>query len=151
MSIQAIPLAAAACISPDASALDALQHMLTHRINHVPVCDEQGFCGLIGVNDILRELIPVSARMPHGLTDLKFAGNATSLLVSHLHELKTKPARELVNKDIPTLDDSCPLLEAALLLTKHPTPLPVKGADGKLRGMLSRRALLAYLMQEPRE
>jgi len=46
------------------------------------------------------------------------------------------------------LEDSCPLLEAALLLSKSPTPLPVVDHDRKLIGMLSRRGLLEYLSSE---
>ena len=48
----------------------------------------------------------------------------------------------------PPLDENCPLLEAALLLSNSLTPLPVVDSSGKLLGMLSRRGLLEYLAKE---
>ena len=54
--------------------------------------------------------------------------------------------REVELHDLPTLDEDTPLLEAALLLHRHVAPLPVLGADGKFKGMLSRRTLLAHLI-----
>ena len=50
--------------------------------------------------------------------------------------------------DLPTLDEDTPLLEAALLLHRHVKPLPVLGTDGKFKGMLSRRTLLAHLISK---
>ena len=70
------------------------------------------------------------------------------MLTSRLHDLERLTVGEFATKDVPLLDENCPLLEAALLLTQSTAPLPVVGADGKLRGMLSRRALLAYLAQQ---
>jgi len=123
--------------------------MLEKRVNHIPLCDSEGrFCGLISAASILQELIPVSARGEHGLPDLKFAGDATRLLTAHLHDLEKRAAGEVAKTATPVLDENCPTLEAALLLTQNHAPLPVVGADGKLRGMLSRRAMLDYLAHE---
>ncbi|GAO35984.1 hypothetical protein SCT_1381 [Sulfuricella sp. T08] len=136
-------------LRPESSLLDALKLMLEKHINHLPLCDDKGsFAGIVSTQSILSELIPVSARMEHGLADLNFAGDATRLLCSHLHSLEHRSVGELADKNVPVLGEDCPLLEAALLLSQSTSPLPVIGKDGKLRGMLSRRTLLAYLVQQ---
>lgn len=123
--------------------------MLEKRVNHIPLCDSEGrFCGVVSTATILQELIPASARGEHGLPDLKFAGDATRLLTAHLHDLDKRTVGDVAKTATPVLDENCPTLEAALLLTQNHAPLPVVGTDGKLRGMLSRRALLDYLMRE---
>lgn len=137
------------CINPDATLMEALRLMLEKEVNHVPLCDAEGrFCGVVSTNAILLELIPASARGLHGLVDLKFAGDATRLLTAHLHDLEKRTVRQAAKSTTPVLEENCPTLEAALLLTQSNAPLPVVGTDGKLRGMLSRRAMLDYLVRE---
>ena len=63
------------CVSPDTSLLDALHLMLDRGVNHLPVCDGGVWAGLVDINDILYELLPVSARGEHGLKDLRFVGD----------------------------------------------------------------------------
>lgn len=145
MSIKSLPIMrAAVTIGPEASVADALQIMIANRVNHVPVCDNERYLGLINVNDILQKLLPAGVQMPHGVPDLKFAGDASRLLGSHFRHLRDLKATEILNQTQP-LEDSCPLLEAALLLSRSPTPLPLVNAEGKLLGMLSRRGLLEHL------
>lgn len=149
MSIKTVPLTAPAmCLTPGANLRDTLKLMLDNHINHLPLCDDQGgFAGLISTRAILMALIPASARVEHGLSDLRFAGDSEHMLVARLRDLEQVTVEELANNDIPVLDEDCPILEAALLLTHHTAPLPVVGKDGRLRGMLSRRVLLAYLAE----
>lgn len=148
MSIKSLPIMrAATTLTPQANVADALQIMLANRVNHVPVCEGELYLGLISVNDILRKLLPAGVQMPHGVPDLKFAGDASRLLGSHFHRLSEQSVAEILDHTQP-LDENCPLLEAALLLSKSPTPLPVVDGGGKLLGMLSRRGLLEYLLGE---
>lgn len=135
------------CVSPDTSLLDALHLMLDKGVNHIPVCDGGAWAGLVDINDILGELLPASARGAHALQDLRFVGDGVSLIASHFKALANKPVREVELHDLPTLDQDTPLLEAALLLHRHVAPLPVLDAEGKFKGMLSRRALLAHLIR----
>lgn len=149
MTLRAVPLLLEpACLNPDTSLLDALHLMLDRGVNHLPVCNGGAWAGLVDINDILGELLPVSARGEHGLPDLRFVGDGISLIAAHLKELANKPVREVELHDLPTLDEDTPLLEAALLLHRHAKPLPVLGADGKFKGMLSRRVLLAHLIAQ---
>lgn len=149
MTLRAVPLLPEpVCVSPDTSLLDALNLMLNKGVNHIPVCDRGAWAGLVDINDVLGELLPVSARGERGLKDLRFVGDGVALIASHLKDLANKPVREVELHDLPALDEDTPLLEAALLLHRHAAPLPVLGADGKLKGMLSRRTLLAHLMTQ---
>jgi CBS domain-containing protein len=134
------------CVSPDTSLRDALQMMLEKRVNHLPVCEQGTWIGLVDIDDILGEILPASARGEHGLKDLRFVGDGFPLIAAHLKELASKTVRSVELRDLPTLDEDTPLLEAALLLHRHAQPLPVLGANGQLRGMLSRRTLLAHLI-----
>ena len=147
MSVRNVPLRPAVItLSPDMSLKQALGFMLEREINHLPILDEQGYHGLLDINDVLRKLIPASARVYGGLNDLRFAGDADRMLISHLKELEARSVGELMRRDLPVLRDDCPLLEAALLLSRQAAPLPVLAGDGRLLGMLSRRALLRHLM-----
>ncbi len=147
MTLRAVSLLSEpTCLHPDTSLLDALHLMLEKGVNHLPVCNGSEWAGLVDINDILGELLPASARGEFGLKDLRFVGDGMALITPHIKELATRRVSDVDLLDLPTLDEDTPLLEAALLLHRHATPLPVLGADGKLRGMLSRRALLAHLI-----
>ncbi len=148
MTIRSMPIVtSASTITPQAKVMDALQIMIADHSNHVPVCDEGRYIGLIAVNDILKKLLPAGVEMPHGFSDLKFAGDASRLLSAHFSRLCELTALEILHHT-PALDENCPLLEAALLLSNSLTPLPVVDSSGSLLGMLSRRGLLEYLAKE---
>lgn len=145
MSIRSLSIMTEAnTITSQATVMEALQIMIANRTNHVPVCDGEHYVGLISVNDILQKLLPAGVQMPHGVPDLKFAGDASRLMGSHFRHLREQKVVEVISHT-PTLDENCPLLEAALLLSKSLTPMPVVDSGGKLLGMLSRRGLLEYL------
>lgn len=148
MTIRSLSIViSATTITPQASVMEALQIMIANRSNHVPVCDSERYIGLISVNDILQKLLPAGVEMPHGVPDLKFAGDALRLLASHFRHLRELTVKEILHHTEP-LDENCPLLEAALMLSHSLTPLPVVDSSGKLLGMLSRRGLLEYLARE---
>jgi CBS domain-containing protein len=150
MAIRNIPLSPAVItLSPETSLKVALDFMLERQINHLPILDERGYRGMLDINDILRELIPASARVDGGLHDLRFAGDAAGLLTAHLKDLEGRTVCELGRRDLPALRDDCPLLEAALQLSREDSPLPVLDGAGRLLGMLSARRLLSYLMTQP--
>jgi CBS domain-containing protein len=134
-------------LSPEMSLKQALGFMLDRGINHLPVLDERGYCGLLDLNDILLELIPASARVNGGLNDLRFAGDADGLLKAHLEKLAHRSVGELVRRDQPVLREDCPLLAAALQLSRQTAPMPVLDGNGRLLGLLSRRALLRHLVE----
>jgi len=149
MTLRAVPLLPEPTfLKPDTSLLDALHLLLERGVNHLPVCNNGNWAGLVDINDILGEVLPASARGEHGLQDLRFVGDGIALIANHIRELANKKVCEVELHDLPMLDEDTPLLEAALLLHRHAKPLPVLGADGKFKGMLSRRTLLAHLISK---
>ena len=148
MTIAAIPLRPAQCVQSDTSLLDVAQLMLRTEVNHLPVCDGKGYLGIVDIGDILSGIIPAAARGPHGLTHLKFAGDLSNLLVSHVRELGAKQVGEVVNRTVPPLDADCPLLEAMLLFSQYDMPLAVVDTQRQVSGMLSCRTLLGYLLNQ---
>lgn len=137
------------CIKPDESLRYALELMLENQINHLCVCDEnKKFLGILSTNAILNALIPASAQAEGGLSNLRFAGDAVRLLTAHLHKLESFKAGNFTKKDVTVLREDSPILEAAKLLAASTSPLPVVNKGGELIGVLSRRALLTYLLAQ---
>ena len=135
MTLRAIPLLPEpACLSPDTSLLDTLHLMLDRGVNHLPVCNDGNWAGLVDINDILGELLPVSARGEHGLSDLRFVGDGIALIAKHIKELSNKTVREVELHDLPTLDEDTPLLEAALLLHRHVIAAAGAGRRRQIQG-----------------
>jgi CBS-domain-containing membrane protein len=149
MTIEAIPLIPPTlCLRPDSTQLEALHKLLEQGVNHAPVCDGEAWVGVVTIRDLLGEVLPVSARMEHGLADLRFVGDAAAMLTGHLKDMGQHTVAELIRRDVPTLRRDHRLMDAALLLYQQAMPLPVLDADGRLLGMLSARALLRYLSEK---
>lgn len=150
MPVNAIPFfPPSVTLKPDDSLADTLALMLSRHINHAPICDGDGvFVGLISTNAILRAIIPASATTEGGLSNLKFVGDGMRLLTSHLHNLERLKVAQFASKDMPVLREDSPILEAAQLLAKSTAPLPLVDRQGKLLGLISRRALLAFLLAQ---
>jgi CBS-domain-containing membrane protein len=123
--------------------------MLEQRINHVALRDAAGrFAGLVSAQALLGRIIPASARVDQGLADLAFVGDAQPMLITHFRDLAGEPASLLVDGKGSVLRSDTPLMESALMLSRSPGPLPVVDADGFLVGVLSSRAMLAYLANQ---
>jgi CBS domain-containing protein len=142
MTIASIQLRPVSCVSTRGTLLDVAQRMACESINHVPVCDEGRYVGMVDVGDILGLVAP------SGLPDLKFAGDMLGLLTDHVRDLAKRQVEDLVVRDIPALPEDCPLPEALLLLSKHDRPLAVVNGAGQVKGMLSSRGVLAYLLKQ---
>ena len=149
MTIENIPLTAPTlCLQPNTPQRDALRQLLEQGVNHAPVCESEAWVGLVTIRDLLGELLPISARIEDGLTDLSFVGDAGAMLTAHLKDMEQRPIAALVRRDVPTLKRDQSLMESALLLYRHAMPLPVLASDGHLLGMLSARALLGFLADQ---
>lgn len=133
-----------ASIAPERTIREALELMVEKGMNHLPVCSPEGkYLGTVGTDAILQRLLPC------GFSSLRFVGDAEHLLREHLHRLENVKVSEFVRKNVVTLDEDCTVLEAANLLAQNSLPLPVVDRAGKLLGMVSKRALLAHLLQRP--
>lgn len=152
MTVRALPICPPSLtLPPDATVADAVRLMIQRGVNHIPLCEADGrFVALIASNAILHALLPVSARVEHGVENLNFAGDALPMLLDHLQDNAGRPARELADPDVEAVPEDAPMLEAARRLSLTSTPLPVVDADGRLLGMLSRLILLTYLLDKSR-
>jgi|WetSurMetagenome_2_1015567.scaffolds.fasta_scaffold848984_2 CBS domain-containing protein len=136
-------------MAADTPVREVLRRMLEQRINHVALRGTDGrFAGLVSVQALLSRIIPSSARVDHGLADLAFAGDALPMLIDHFRDIAQQPAVSLVSEPITVLLDNTPIMEAALMLSRSQGPLPVVDTDGILAGVLSSRAMLAYLANQ---
>lgn len=147
MPIRDIPISRQnLCLLPDASLKDALDLMLAHQVNHLAICRADGrYVGLLSTNAVLDALIPASAKMEGGLSDLSFIGDGLPLLTSHLHKLEDHRVSEFADQEVRTLHENDPILEAAKLLSDIGMPLPVVSDDERFLGVLSLRDLLGYI------
>lgn len=133
-------------VAADASVRAVLGLMLEQQVDHVALVDAGGcFVGLASAGIALERVIPAAARTAHGLSDLAFAGDALPMLLDHYRDMLDQPASTLLDPRAATLHVATPLLEAALLLSRAPGPLPVLDDQGVLVGILSQRALMRYL------
>jgi CBS-domain-containing membrane protein len=136
-------------LAADTPAREVLRHMLEQRINHVALRGSDGrFVGLVSVQSLLARIIPASARIDHGLTDLSFVGEALPMLIAHFRDIAPAPASSLLDGPGAVLRSDTPLMESALMLSRSQGPLPVVDADGFLVGVLSARAMLAFLTNQ---
>lgn len=135
------------CLPPDACLKDALDLMLARQMDHVAICRADGrFVGLLSTNAIIDALVPASARMVGGLSDLSFTGDALRLLTAHLHDLGGLPVSRFADQEVRTMHEGAPILEAAKLLSEIGTPLPVVSDDGRFLGVLTLRDLLGHIV-----
>lgn len=150
MSIRVLPICPPSLtLSPQATVSEVMSMMIQREINHIALCEADGrFAGLISSNAILRALIPLSARVDHGVEHLDFLGDALPMLVNHLRDHADKPAALLVDVDVKALSQETSLLLAANQLSQATAPLPVLDEQGRLLGMLSRRMLLTWLLEK---
>ena len=142
MTISSIALRATSCVSSDTMLIDVARLMARDETSFVPVCDGGRYVGMVDVGDILGLVAPA------GLPDLKFAGDMLGVLSHHVQDLSKRTVKDVVVRDIPALPENCPLPEALLLLSKHDRPLAVVDAKGQVKGMLSSRGVLVYLLQQ---
>jgi len=110
-------------ISPDVSLHDALRIMNQEKVRRLPVLDKKG--KLVGI--VLEKDLLYASPSP-----------ATSLSVYELNYLVSKiTVEELMSREVITVEEDCPLEEAArIILEKKIGGLPVV-ADGKLAGVIT--------------
>lgn len=146
MTIATLSLKPARCVDAQANLLDAAQVMLREQVNHLPVCEQGRYLGMLDIGDILSGVIPPAIRGPNGLRDIRFAGDMQGVIKSHMETLGTQRVEDAMNRQVPALDRTCPLPEAMLLLSQHDMPLAVVDESQRVIGMLSARVLFGHLM-----
>ena len=126
-------------IRVDASAtLDhALSTILQHRVRNLPVVDDKGrYLGLIGMNSIIRALLPRAVTLEGGLTSAPFAMDSLGDLRERFDHARSHPVTEFLEEDQKVLEPDTPLIETILDLYHNKGSLPVVD-KGMLVGMVS--------------
>jgi CBS-domain-containing membrane protein len=124
---------------------EALQLMLQHRLESMPVLDEkQRLAGRFGVHELLGLLLPKAATLELGLSDISFIANTAEHLRTHLQQISDHRVGDHLAEAV-TLRPTTSLPEALLLLYRHGNELPVVEASGQFVGMVSPWEILAAL------
>ena len=120
-------------ITPDASLHNALSAMREHKVRRLPVLDEKG--KLVGI--VLEKDLLYASPSP-----------ATSLSVWELNYLVSKiTVEELMSRDVVTVDDDCPIEEAArIMVDSNIGGLPVMRGD-RLVGMITESDLFKVFLE----
>jgi acetoin utilization protein AcuB len=117
--------------SPDTTLAEALKLTRTHRIRHLPVCEEGALAGIVTDRDLRLAMPPIWAE-------------EQAELQSQLH---SRYVREVMIRDIITAEPSMPIEEAARLLTGNRIGcLPIM-EDGKLIGIITETDMLRALAE----
>ena len=120
-------------VLPETSLHDALRIMREEKIRRLPVLDRKG--GLAGI--VLERDLLYASPSP-----------ATSLSVYELNYLVAKiTVGELMSKEVVTVEDDCPLEEAArIMVDGHISGLPVM-REGTLVGMITESDLFRVFLE----
>lgn len=120
-------------ITPQTSLHDALQIMREERVRRLPVLDRSG--KLVGI--VLEKDLLYASPSP-----------ATSLSVYELNYLVSRiKVEDIMTRDVITIDEDCPLEEAARVMADHDIGgLPVM-RDGTLVGMITESDLFRIFLE----
>jgi acetoin utilization protein AcuB len=120
-------------ITPDVSLYDALQMMRENKVRRLPVLDKKG--KLVGI--VLERDLLYASPSP-----------ATSLSVYELNYLVAKiKVEELMTRNVITVEDDCPLEDAArVMVDNRISGLPVM-RDNKVVGMITESDLFKTFLE----
>ena len=120
-------------VRPETSLYDALQLMRREHVRRLPVLDDAG--DLVGI--VLEKDLLYASPSP-----------ATSLSVYELNYLVSQvTVEDLMTRDVITVDDDCPLEEAARIMADNDiSGLPVM-RDAKLVGMITESDLFRIFLE----
>jgi CBS domain-containing protein len=114
-------------------------YIMSHRYRNLPVVDDDGvFLGAVGINCLLRLILPKAVLMEKGLDNVGFIHESLHDLHERLIEFENEPVSICMKKDIVKVSPDTPLVETLLLLFRYKTSIPVvENVSGKLVGMIS--------------
>jgi len=117
----------------------AAKYIMEKRYRNVPVVDEN-FCylGMFGVNCLLKQVIPKSVLMNHGLDNVSFIHESLNDLFQRFDEVKHQPISLCMNQELPPVAPDTPLTETLLQLYETRASIAVVEKNTcKLLGMIS--------------
>lgn len=138
-------------LRPTDTVATAADHILKHRLRHLPVVDEQGrYVGTFSIYSLLRLTLPKAVIMEEGLTDVSFVHETTEDLAQRLRERSHEPVANWLSKDDPVMHPDTPTMEVMLLMLRgHTTSVPVVDKPShRLEGIISFWNVLEKLLGE---
>lgn len=117
------------------------------NIRSLPVVDDEGkLVGLFGLRHILIKLLPASATMEDGLTNLDFLMGAAPGIAKRLKKMKPILIKDVMEKEPIIVHQDGAMSEAVRMMAIHGSPLAIVQEDShKFVGMISRQTLLEEL------
>ena len=113
-----------ATVSPSATALEAIQLMAEEGVGAVAVVEEGELKGIFTERDVMLRIV---------------------LRRRNAHEVQVS---EVMTSPVETTSDEASAEDVlSFMVERHIRHLPIVGADGKLRGMLSIRNLLEHMVE----
>ncbi len=118
---------------------EAAAEIMSHRYRSLPVVDDEGrYLGIVGVNGMLRLVLPKAAVVEKGLTNLPYITTTLDELRAKLRDVADQPITICLEKDVPTVYPDTPMLETLLKLYRTKTALAVVEEEtGRLVGVIS--------------
>ena len=138
--------------SPDMSLRDVAKLLLDHRISAVPVVDAVGkLVGIVSEGDLVRRGEVVrDERQSWWLEAIAEGERMAPELLAYLRS-GDRVVRQLMTREVVTVDEATPLSEVARLLERHGIKRVPVLRDGQVVGVVSRADLIKALthLDEP--
>ena len=118
---------------------EAAERIMAHRFRSFPVVDDEGrYLGIVGVNGMLRLVLPKAAVVEKGLKGLPYMTTTLDELKAKLREVADQPVTICLEKDVPAVHPDTPMLETLLKLYQTKTALAVVEQEtNRLVGVIS--------------
>lgn len=117
---------------------EAAKMLIDNRLSLLPVTNSTGkYVGAFSLNSLLALILPRAALMEGGLTDLSFLSDKLEILKERMHAHSARPLSDFLEKQVPIIHPTTPLLEIVLHLYRAENDIPVVDAQsGQLLGLL---------------
>lgn len=128
----------------------AAEQIMAHRYRSLPVVDDQGrYLGIVGVNCMLRLVLPKAVVMDKGLTNVPYMSTALDELRTRLRTVADEPVTTCLDTKATAVDPDTPTLDTLLTLYRTKTALPVvEKQTGRLVGVISYFDVGKKIMEE---
>lgn len=153
MTAQTVMLPEPVTVTESATLAQALDVLLQHRIETVPVVDTAGrYRGLFGLHSLVRHLLPRAATLDQGanLTDLTFVHDSLATVKERLDGRLHESVLHFADRELQPIAPDESIAETLLQLHRHRHLLPVVDPDnGRLLGVVTLWGIMAALTGRP--
>jgi len=134
-------------LKPDQTVAEAMAIYKKENIRSLPVVDDNGkLVGLMGLKDVLLNLLPKSVTMNDGVRRLDFIMDAAPGIAKRLKKTLPMKVSEIMDKNPTALERDTSTWEAVRVMALHGSPLSiVDPKTGDFLGMISRQTLLGQM------